>query len=194
MGLLTRTTDTVYAFRFLRLLTTPWTKTGAYKMGLIDANGNVIRKPETSEEKSKYNIFHKLVFNIKRMLNVLPFGKTTIASYLAALYLIKEKTGVSDRALAKVLREATGLDARAMQLEESFWFLSEDNKLRGGLYTLTRDLPLQLTGDMLALKKTAVSIAENSEPVGNIFGVNVYSATHCKTGQKVLITQHDIKQ
>ena len=45
MGLLTRTTDTVYAFRFLRLLTTPWTKTGAYKMGLIDANGNVIRKP-----------------------------------------------------------------------------------------------------------------------------------------------------
>ena len=156
MGLLTRTTDTVYAFRFLRLLTTPWTKTGAYKMGLIDDNGKVIRKPETSEEKSKYNIFHKLVFNIKRMLNVLPFGKTTIASYLAALYLIKEKTGVSDRALAKILREATGLDPRAIQLEESFWYVTEDNTLRPGTYTLTRDLPLHLTGDMLALKKTSV--------------------------------------
>jgi len=194
MGLLTRTTDTVYAFRFLRLLTTPWSKTGAFKMGLIDANGNVLRKPETSEEKSKYNIFHKLVFNIKRMLNVLPFGKTTIASYLAALYLIKEKTGVSDRALAKILKETTGVDPRLMSLEESFWYLTEDGKLRAGTYTLARDLPLSMTGDMLALKKTAVKIAENSVPVGNIFGVNVYSATHCKTGQKVLITQHDIIQ
>jgi hypothetical protein len=163
-------------------------------MGLIDANGNVLRKPETSEEKSKYNIFHKLVFNIKRMLNVLPFGKTTIASYLAALYLIKEKTGVSDRALAKILKETTGVDPRLMSLEESFWYLTEDGKLRAGTYTLARDLPLSMTGDMLALKKTAVKIAENSVPVGNIFGVNVYSATHCKTGQKVLITQHDIIQ
>lgn len=194
MGLLTRTTDTVYAFRFLRLLTTPWTKTGAYKMGLIDANGNVIRKPETSEEKSKYNIFHKLVFNVKRMLNVIPFGKTTIASYLAALYLIKEKTGVSDRALAKVIKEATGCDPRALHLEESFWYLNEDNTLRHGTYKLTRNLPLQLTGDILALKNTTISIAKNSCPVGNIFGVNVYDAVHCKTGQKVLITQHDIKQ
>lgn len=194
MGLLTRTTDTVYAFRFLRLLTTPWTKTGAYKMGLIDANGKVIRKPETSEEKSKYNIFHKLVFNVKRMLNALPFGKTTIASYLAALYLIKEKTGVSDRALAKILREATGLDPRAIQLEESLWYLNEDHTLRAGNYALTRDLPLQLTGDVLALKNTTVSIAENTSPTGSIFGVNVYSATHCKTGQRLFITQHDIKQ
>jgi len=194
MGLLTRTTDTVYAFRFLRLLTTPWIKTGAYKMGLIDANGNVLRKPETGEEKSKYNIFHKLVFNIKRMLNVLPFGKTTLASYLAALYLIKEKTGLSDRALAKILKETTGLDPRCVSIEESFWYLTEDNLLRSGLYTLTRDLPLQLTGDLLALRKTTVSIAENSTPVGNIFGVNVYSAIHCKTGQNVLITQHDIIQ
>ena len=194
MGLLTRTSDTIYAFRFLRLLTTPWTKMGAYKMGLIDADGKVLRKPETSEEKSKYNIFHKLVFNLKRMLNVLPLGKTTIASYLAALYLIKEKTGISDRALAKTLKETTGIDPRAMQLEESFWYLAEDNMLRAGTYTLVRDLPLRLTGDILAYKKTSVVIEENCAPVGNIFGINVFCGTHCKTRQKVLITQHDITQ
>jgi len=194
MGLLTRTTDTVYAFRFLRLLTTPWIKTGAYKMGLIDADGKVLRKPETSEEKSKYNIFHKLVFNLKRMLNVLPFGKTTLASYFAALYLIKETTGISDRALAKALKETTGVDPRAMQLEESMWYLNEDNSLRSGTYTLVRDLPLRLTGEVLAYKKTSIFVEENSTPVGNIFGVNVFCATHCKTKQKVLITQHDITQ
>ena len=79
MGLFTRAADTFYAFRFLRLLTTPWTKMGAYKLGLIDAQGVVLRKPESSEERSKYNVFHKLVFNVKRLLNKLPFGKTTIA-------------------------------------------------------------------------------------------------------------------
>lgn len=193
MGLLTRTTDTVYAFRFLRLLTTPWTKTGAYKVGLIDANGNVLRKPETSEEKSKYNIFHKLVFNIKRMLNVLPFGKTTIASYLAALYLIKEKTGLSDRALAKILREVTGVDPRALPLNESQWYL-EEGRLRAGNYTLVHDIQLPASAETLALKYSTVVIKENSESCGKIFGAPVYIAYHPKTRQEILITQHDIKQ
>jgi len=194
MGLLTRTTDTVYAFRFLRLLTTPWVKTGAYKMGIIDDTGKLLRKPETSEERSKYNIFHKLVFNIKRLLNAIPFGKTTIASYLAALYLIKENTGISDRALAKVIKEVSGIDPRLVTIQESQWYVNDDATLRPGLYKLIRDMPLQLTGDMLALKKTAISIDEKCSPIGNIFGVNVYNVTHCKTKQKLVITQYDIVQ
>lgn len=194
MGLLTRTADTVYAFRFLRLLTTPWVKTGAYKMGIIDANGNVIRKPETSEEKSKYNIFHKLVFNVKRLLNKIPFGKTTIASYLAALYLIKEKYGVSDRALSKIIRESTGLDPRQLELEESSWYLNEDGTLRSGTYSLINDIALPSTGEILALSKSKVSIAEGATPCGKIFGVDVYTALHHKTRQTILVTQHDLKQ
>lgn len=194
MGLLTRTTDTIYAFRFLRLLTTPWVKTGAYKMGIIDDTGKLLRKPETSEERSKYNIFHKLVFNIKRLLNAIPFGKTTIASYLAALYLIKENTGISDRALAKVIKEVSGVDPRLVTIQESQWYVNDDASLRPGLYKLIRDMPLQLTGDMLALKKTTVSIDEKCSPIGNIFGINVYNVTHCKTKQKLVITQYDIVQ
>ena len=89
MGLLSRTADTIYAIRFLRLLTTRWSSTGAYKLGLIDKNGKHLRSPINDIERSKYNIFHRLVFNIKRLLNKIPFGKSTIASYLTALYLIK---------------------------------------------------------------------------------------------------------
>ena len=194
MGLFTRAADTFYAFRFLRLLTTPWQKMGAYKMGLIDAQGNVLRKPETSEERSKYNVFHKLVFNVKRLLNKLPFGKTTIASYLAALYLIKEKTGLTDEALSKALLEVTGFDVNGMQLNESRWYLTEDNSLRAGRYTLRHDIALPTTGEVLALKKSVITISEDSAPTGTIFGVPVYSAVHNKTRQKILITQHDIIQ
>ena len=65
MGLL-RGADFFYAIRFLRLLTTKWEKTNAYKLGIVDKNGKVLKKPETSEEKGAYNVFHKLVYNIKR--------------------------------------------------------------------------------------------------------------------------------
>ena len=194
MGLFTRAADTFYAFRFLRLLTTPWQKMGAYKLGLIDAQGNILRKAETSEERSKYNVFHKLVFNVKRLLNKLPFGKTTIASYLAALYLIKEKTGLSDEALSKALLEVTGFNINTAPLNESRWYLTEDNSLRAGHYTLRHDVALPLTGEVLALKKSLVTISENAAPCGTIFGVPVYTATHNKTRQRILITQHDIVQ
>ena len=62
MGL--RGPDFIYALRFLRLLTTKWEKTNAFKLGILDKNGKVLKKPETNEEKNAYNIFHKLVYNI----------------------------------------------------------------------------------------------------------------------------------
>ena len=161
-----------------------------YRLGNIPADD---LQPETSQEKSKYNIFHKLVFNIKRMLNALPFGKTTIASYLAALYLIKEKTGLSDRALAKILREATGVDPRALPLNESQWYL-EEGRLRAGNYTLVHDIQLPASGETLALKHSTVVVKESCESCGKIFGAPVYIAYHPKTRQEILITQHDIKQ
>ena len=67
--------DLFVTYRFLRLLTTPFEKTDAYKFGIIDKNGNRIKKklsskPEveltTSELKNSYTILHKLVFNIKK--------------------------------------------------------------------------------------------------------------------------------
>jgi hypothetical protein len=103
-----KTADTIYAWRFLRLLTMPWTKTGAYKAGIIDKDGNTIKKPETSSEKKVYNIFHRLVFNIRRLLAKIPLGRSTIARYGAALYLIKEHTGLDEKTLGAILEKEIG--------------------------------------------------------------------------------------
>lgn len=194
MGLFSRAADTFYAFRFLRLLTTPWEKTGAFKAGLIDANGKLIKKPETSDEKSVYNYFHRLVFNVKRMLNKIPFGKTTIASYLAALFLLKEHTGMSDQALSEALEKALGSKPNTTSLLESTWYQTEDGKLRAGAYILTSTLPLPKTGDMLALRNTHVIAEQDCEPIGEIFGVSLYEVYHPKTKQNIYITQGNIVQ
>ena len=190
MGFL-RGPDFFYAIRFLRLLTTDWENTTAYKLGIVDENGKKLKKPQTSEEKSAYNTFHKLVFNIKRLINKVPFGKSTLASYAAALYLIKEHTDISDKKIAKVILEATGLDLSEYKPELNEWYLTEDGEIETGTYALMRDIALPKTGEMLAKKNSLVEIT-NATPCGSIFGHTVFEARHVKTQQTVYITQEDI--
>jgi hypothetical protein len=123
---LLRGPDFFYAIRFLRLLTTKWENTNAFKLGIVDKNGKKLKKPQTSEEKGAYNTFHKLVYNIKRLINKIPLGKSTLASYAAALFLIKEHTGISDKKLVKVIKESTGLDFSEYKPELNEWYLTED--------------------------------------------------------------------
>jgi hypothetical protein len=194
MGFFSTATDTYFAFRFLRLLTTPWEKTGAYKLGLIDAEGKVLRKPVDMSERSKYNIFHRLVFRIKRLLNKIPFGKTTAASYLAALWLIKEHTGLSDKTIARVLHEATGVAVDTQTLTESTWYVNADNTLQHGVYSLARNVPFPTTGEELQIINTQVTVKEDAVAVGTILGVPVYAVHHVKSKQTLFVTPHDLKR
>lgn len=193
MSFLSRTGDVFYAFRFLRLLTTQWTETGAYKMGLIDANGKLLKKPETPEERDKYNIFHRLVFNLKTLLNKVPLGKTTIASYLAALYLIKEDSGMSDNKLISILEKVSSIDFKSqIELNESAWSQEDSGNLRPGCYVLARDIMLPMTGESLAKENTTVMVNENTSVHGEIFGIPVYKVHHVKTNTAIFVTQTDI--
>ena len=71
-----RAIDLFVTYRFIKLLVTPFDKMPAYKLGIIDKDGNRIRKEKstkpavelaTSELKKAYTILHKLVFNIKNL-------------------------------------------------------------------------------------------------------------------------------
>lgn len=179
--------DTFFALRFLRLLTTPWKKTGAYKAGIVDRDGKVLKKPE-GKEKEVYNLFHKLVFNVKRLLNKLPFGKKTIASYAAALFLIKEHTGLSDELFGELLFETTGYNPNLDSLNES-----EQYNLTEGKYSLNQDLVL-INGDILKNSSTNITVEEKTtQPIGHIFGHAIYRVLEERTQQLVLITKTNIE-
>ena len=83
-------TDTYMTFQFLKRLTTPFNKTQAFQLGLIDENGKKLKKAETKEEKNAITYFDRLVFNLKRLLSKVPGGSSKFASYAAALILVKE--------------------------------------------------------------------------------------------------------
>lgn len=187
MSLLSASADTFYAFRFLRLLTTKWEDTGAFKAGILDKNGNVLRKTVGSD-RAVYNYFHRLVFNIKRLLNKIPFGKSTLASYLTALYLIKEETRLSDEEILEILSEVTGETDLSFAINED----AESQILSEGMYQLKHDLPLPKTGAMLALKGSDIIAESNFSRVGEIFGVPVFSVWYPAAQSNILITKEDI--
>ncbi len=195
MSVVSRTADLFYAFRFLKLLVTPWDKTGAYEQGIIDANGKNLKKAKTltkPEEKSVYTVFHRLVFNLKRLLAKVPGGSSKLGSYAAALFLIKENTDLTEEEIRDVLEEVLG-DLEDQDLNESVFFIKDD-VLNPGRYKLTNEMASMNTGEIIARRGDLVECTLHSKPYGSIFNISIYEVTHIPTKQKLYISSGDIKR
>ena len=94
MGILAGIGNIYFVYQFLKKLVTPFEKTKAFELGIIDEKGKILKRRrdlEGDEEKSAYNLSDTLIWNIKKLMGKIPGGKSRIASYAAALYLIKEQ-------------------------------------------------------------------------------------------------------
>jgi hypothetical protein len=195
MALLQRAIDIYYTFRFLRQLVTPWKETKAFKLGLVDENGKVLRKAKTPEEKDAYTLFFRLVYNIKRLLNKVPFGKTKLASYAAALWLIHENTKMSKAAVYegfKAYIEQEGFELDNTLSESKSWMLKEEILLPGK-YKLAEHMISPTTGEVIAFKGSMILVNEaSSVPQANFEGVNIYSVYHVSSKQKIYVSVEDI--
>ena len=96
-----RAFDTFITYKIISNLVTDWEDFPAFEHGIIDKKGKLLRKSsqlKTKEEKDSYTLFHRLIFNLKRLIQKLPGGSSKLASYAAGLFLIKEEIDV-DRLL-----------------------------------------------------------------------------------------------
>lgn len=85
--------DAVIAYQFIKMLSQPFEEWDAYELGIIDADGNTLRKRatlKTQKEKNSFTTFHVMVRNLKLIMAKLPGGKSKLMSFAAALYLLKE--------------------------------------------------------------------------------------------------------
>ena len=194
MGVLSKSADLVYTLRFLRLLTTPWIETNAFKLGLIDDKGEKIRKPQTEKEKSAYNTFHRLVFNVKKLIEKVPGGKTKIASYASALYLIKEHLSLSDKSIDKILAEA-GVSHLDLLAESTEWYCTKDGMLSPGVYKLNEsDKLINSTMEEFGKKYDKIRVEEDCYPESNLYGLDIYEVIHIPTRQKMYVTSGEINK
>lgn len=94
MGIIAGIGNIYFVYQFLKKLVTPFNKTKAFDLGIIDETGKILKRRrdlETSEEKDAYNLSDTLIWNVKKLMGKIPGGKSRIASYAAALWLIKEQ-------------------------------------------------------------------------------------------------------
>jgi hypothetical protein len=88
-----RSVDLIIIYRIIRILVTPWDKQPAFHLGIIDANGNLLKRSrnlKTAEEKNAFSLLYRFVFNLKRLLALVPGGKSKLGSLAAGLLLLKE--------------------------------------------------------------------------------------------------------
>ena len=90
---MSRIVDNAMALRIVRMLVTNFSDTAAFKLGIIDARGNTLRPSstlKTTQEKDAFSYLHRLVFNMKKLINKLPGGESSLKSLVGALWLVKE--------------------------------------------------------------------------------------------------------
>lgn len=165
--------DNLIAYRVLTMLVKPFRETDAYKLGIIDAKGKNLIKPSslsTTEEKSAYTFLHRLVFNMKKIINKLPGGENKLKSLAAAYFLVKEyyenntrSTSMMEDKFHKLIESEVILAEETIIIEKYMKDLEEDGvgggAVAGGVANVTgamvsTDTPLPKKKDLDKYKKT----------------------------------------
>ena len=200
-----RAVDLFVTYRFLKLLTTPFEKTDAFKLGIIDANGHRIKLPKstkpaveltTSELKNSYTILHKLIFNIKKLFAKVPGLRTKVGTYAAALFLLKDtfKEHVEDpdmfeKEFMKYLKE----NKIELDREISEEVIGFGEVLPKGEYVLKNDILNKEEEELTAKKGDKVIAFDDEPPVDTVLGVEIFPVIHMKTQEKIYVSLEDIK-
>ena len=200
-----RAVDLFVTYRFLKLLTTPFEKQDAFKLGIIDKNGHRVKKEKstkpavelsTTELKNAYTILHKLVFNIKKIFAKVPGLRTKVGTYAAALFLLKDtfKESVEDpdtfeKQFLNYLQEQ-GVELDGSIDEEVIGF---GEQLPKGKYRLKQDILNKQEEELTAKKGDIVIAFDDEAPVDTVLGVDIFPVVHEKTQEKIYISLEDIE-
>ena len=200
-----RAIDLFVTYRFIKLLTTPFNRTEAFKLGIIDKDGNRILQPNstqpavelaTAQLQNAYTVLHKLVFNIKKIFAKVPGLRTKVGTYAAALFLLKdtfkehvEDPDVFEKEFMKYLKE------NDVEFDDS---ISEEvigfgEILPKGEYVLINDILNKEEEELSAKKGDKVIAFDDEPPVDTVLGVEIFPVIHDKTKEKIYVSLEDIK-
>lgn len=124
--------DKYMVYQFIRRLVTPFEQMPAFRLGLIDSNGRILKKIKdlkTSQEQAALTEFDVLIINLKRLIGMLPGGKSRLANLAAGLLLLKQ------------------YENKQFNLNNALFSLEEDfNAMLEQLSPLPEDAPVNASG------------------------------------------------
>ena len=192
--------DLFVAYRFLRILTTPWEDQEAYKLGIIAKDGKLLRKRntlKTDAEKKSFTLLHRLIFNLKRILHKIPLVRSKIGTYATALYLLKQHFAGQVEDEDTIEKAFTGwlVDNGYLtkeELEESV--IGIGATLPKGRYKLTQDIFAGNEGDIKGKKGDTVVAFADTPPTGSVIGQDIFVVIHQKSKEEIYVSLEDLKE
>ena len=118
-------------FRFIKIISDPFTKMEAYKLGIIDSKGKFLKKVDelkTKKEIDSVNPFNRLMINLKKALARVPDPtfKAKLKTLPTAMILLKdeaEKVGADGDLVLTEVRNylfENGVDVDNIATNEEF--------------------------------------------------------------------------
>ena len=179
-----RAIDMLITYRIMRVLSTPFENQDAFKYGIIDKKGKVLRKYNTlskPEEKKAYTWLHRFLFNVKRILGKVGLG-SRLGTLAAALgILLKEGNDIAfRRADSNSVNDGIKVDGRkppskdmlnqyAKVIESSIISYCKKEEIWNEIVEQDRNLPPLVEEIEKQLKK-----CPNELVSGTYFGCDVY--------------------
>ena len=194
-----RAIDLLITYRVIKLLVTSWEKQAAFKLGIIDEKGKVLRKSKTlktREEKNSYTLLHRFIFNLKRMLQKVGLG-SRIASFGVALALLIREGKFNDESkylleneLLEYLKKKKLFSYNDIKIKEQYF--SESNCLKPGYYSLKYDV-VNLDTEVVSKKGDVIIVEKLTKPLETFFGMDIFEVM-IKGGDKILVSQEAVNE
>ena len=163
-----RVIDALVAYRVLKILVTPFKRTKAYQLGIIDDKGKVLIKskdfkksfPSNKQQEARkaYTLLIRFVFNLKRLLGKVgirgPLGSAAAAA-IAFFREEKDYNPVIEKEIYKYIRE------------QGFEYdINEDygEPIQHGKYIVNRDI-YDLEGDIIINNGEVIDFYEDTQPI-----------------------------
>ena len=117
---------TISVYLILRKLMQDWSEWDAFKLGIIDKDGNKLKHPVTSKERESWDILTRFVWNMKKITSKF-IGKSKFAQFFSAAWLLKDAINYFY------------IDKNIIKLNESLTELSSE--IQSDLFYLMKEMP-----------------------------------------------------
>ena len=134
---MSRVIDAVIAYRVLKLLVTPFNRTKAFELGIIDEKGKVLKKSrdiKNAEERNAYTLLIRFVFNLKKLLAKIGIRGPLGSAAAAAFAFFKEEYG-NNVEVEKVIYNHLKEQGFEFQIDENY-----GEPLTEGTYKVKHDI------------------------------------------------------
>ena len=163
-----RVIDALVAYRVLKILVTPFKRTKAYKLGIIDDKGKVLIKSrdfiktfpssKVQEARKAYTLLIRFVFNLKRLLSKVgirgPLGSAAAAA-IAFFREEKDYNPIIEKEVYKYIKEQ-GFE---YDINENY-----GDPIQHGKYIVNKNI-YDLEGEIVINSGEVIDFYEDTQPI-----------------------------